>query len=247
MGNEGSKIVEKGTGKVSKGSLDNHLQTASKTGALNLSRRKLEKIPSKLGSLCVNLRMLDLSYNTIVDISMLGALQNLQKLNISNNKISNISCLLKMGKLKALDASHNEIQILPSLASSLRTLNLSYNSIYQVHPELIKQLDTLNLEANQLSLLPPDFHSESLVELNINNNKINKLNADSFVKCGRLKVIRCKNNKLQIDQFTPNFLKNSVVSTIELEGNLFNAKALKEIDGFEEFEARRTNMMMKKD
>ena len=113
MGNEGSK-------KVAKGSLDNHLQTASKTGALNLSRRKLEKIPPKLGQLCQNLRMLDLSFNAVVDISVLGQLANLQKLNISNNKVTDLSHILRLQKLKSLDASYNQIQIVPSIGTNIQ-------------------------------------------------------------------------------------------------------------------------------
>jgi len=247
MGNEGSKINERARGKVSKGSLDNHLETASKTGALNLSRRKLDKIPPKLLTLCTNLRMLDLSYNNLLEISTLSNLKNLQKLNISNNKISDISYLLTITKLKSLDCSHNEIQQIPSLANSMKTLNISYNKVFQLHPEMFKNLDVLNLEANQLSVIPADFESKNLVELNVNNNKIGKLNSDSFVSCGRLKVLRVKNNKLMIDEFGSNFLKNSNVSTIEVDGNLFNEKAMKELDGFDDFEKRRTGMMMKKD
>merc|ERR1712178_491661 len=160
--------------------------------------------------------------------------------NISNNKITDISYLLSLNKLKSLDCSQNDIAILPSLATSVKSLNISYNRMFQIHPEMFKNLDSLNLEANQLSLLPENFESATLVELNVNNNKINKLNSDGFVNCKRLKVLRVKNNKLMIDDCNKrafgNILKNSNISTIEVEGNLFNEKALKELDGYEEFE-----------
>jgi len=240
MGNEGSK-------KVTKGSLDNHLQTASKTGALNLSNRKLENVPQKLTSLCTNLRMLDLSSNHISDISAIGSLQNLQKLNISHNKIQNISYVLALTKLKSLDASHNLIEIIPSIGTNVRQLNLANNKIFQIHSQFIKNLDSLDLQSNVLSQIPEDFQSDTLVEVNFNNNKLNKLNAYVFIRCGRLKVLRVKNNCLEVTEFSSVFLKESKISTIEFEGNRFHEKAFKELDGFDEFDKRRTQMMMKKD
>merc|ERR1712048_807498 len=101
-------------------------------------------------------------------------------------------------------------------------------------------------------MLPENFESATLVELNVNKNNINKLNSDGFVNCKQLKVLRVKKNKLRIDddcnkQAFGNILKNSSISTLEVEGNLFNEKALKELDGYEEFENRRTKMQMKKD
>merc|ERR1711981_440142 len=123
------------------------------------------------------------------------------------------------------------------------------NRIHQVFPEFIANLDTVNLENNCLTTIPEDFASENLVEINLNNNKLVVLNANCFVKekCPRLKVLRLKNNQLTVTEFTEGLLKNSNVSTLEFEGNRFNEKALKELDGYDELCQRFTDMMMKKD
>jgi len=239
MGNEGSK--------TKKGSVDSHIETAAKMGVLNLSNRKLEMVPMKVAQ-CVNLRSLDLSNNLLTDVSALKNLQNLQKLNISNNRLQSISAVLVLKKLQSLDASNNSISMLPSiLGQRLRDLDLSNNRISVLDGQFVTKLDSLNLQNNALSVIPENFHSDSLVQLNCNNNRLTKLNADVFAKCSRLKVLRVANNQLQVFEFTQNFLENSQVSTLEYSNNKFIEKAFKELEGYESYENRRTQMMRKKD
>ena len=67
--------------------LKKHLETASKTGALNLSDMKLKKVHEKILALS-NLRTLDLSKNQLTEIpDQLGAMLGMKQFNVSYNAI----------------------------------------------------------------------------------------------------------------------------------------------------------------
>lgn len=67
--------------------LKKHLETASKTGALNLSDMKLKKLPDKVLQLS-NLRTLDLSKNALAEIpEPLGSMAGMKQFNVAYNSI----------------------------------------------------------------------------------------------------------------------------------------------------------------
>ena len=67
--------------------LKKHLETASKTGALNLSDMKLKKVHDKVLQLS-NLRTLDLSKNALTEIpEPLGSMGGMKQFNVSYNAI----------------------------------------------------------------------------------------------------------------------------------------------------------------
>merc|ERR1712157_27270 len=101
---------------------------------------------------------------------------------------------------------------------------------------------------NSISSIPENLSSSSLIELNLNNNRISNLSASNFVEnCKSLKVLRLKNNQLKITEFSKDFLEKSQVSTLEYEGNLFDGKSFKEMPGYDDLAERMTKLVMKKE
>jgi Leucine-rich repeat (LRR) protein len=86
------------------GTLKKHLETASKTGALNLSDMKLKKVHDKVLQLS-NLRTLDLSKNALTDIpEQLGSMAGMKQFNVSYNDIPQLPLAVWSLPLPALFA-----------------------------------------------------------------------------------------------------------------------------------------------
>jgi len=81
-----------------------------------------------------NLQALDLSSNSISDISMLKNLKNLQDLYLSSNNISDISILKDLKYLQFLDLSSNYISdtSIPQTLENLQFLDLRSNYISDI-------------------------------------------------------------------------------------------------------------------
>ena len=71
----------------------------------------------------------------------------------------------------------------------------------------------------------PEFGLSSLtmIDLNLNDNMIHHLGGDLW-RCQRLRVLRLQNNRLSLNDIPETLLAQSFVSTLMLEGNLFEAK-----------------------
>ena len=65
------------------------------------------------------------------------------------------------------------------------------------------------------------------------NFQISRL-SEAVAECPRLKVLRVEENCLEITALTPKILKDSNISTLALEGNLFEMKKFHNIEGYEE-------------
>lgn len=80
---------------------------------------------------CYHAKTIDLSSNTISDLTPLSGLIDLEELNISENEIGYIDVLSNL--------------------TNLRSLNLSYNTIEDISPLFeLKKLDWVNLEGNRI-------------------------------------------------------------------------------------------------
>jgi internalin A len=89
---------------------------------------------------CIHAATMDLSGNSISDISLLWGLTALEELNLSDNKLEEIDTLSNLRNLKILDLSYNAIRDI----SALYTLNkLEYLVLTgsKVPPEQIKELE----------------------------------------------------------------------------------------------------------
>ena len=70
--------------------LGKHLETAEKTGALNLSGNQLKKLPEKVVQLS-KLRTLDLSKNSLKSVPEgLGAMTQMKHFNLSHNAVQRL-------------------------------------------------------------------------------------------------------------------------------------------------------------
>ncbi len=127
---------------------------------LDLSNQKLDMIPEPVYSI-TNIKSLDLSYNTITDISKIGAFQKLLSLDISHNKIAKIpNSLTSIESLGEINASYNEADKLfddafldPSYGlTNLKRLNLSHNKFKTLPPVItsMPNLTNLNLAGNNI-------------------------------------------------------------------------------------------------
>lgn len=167
---------------------------------------------------CKNLVILDLSDNSINEISSLEEMKNLRKLYLQNNRISEISGLDNL-PLEILNLSCNEISIVSGLdkleyleilildqQNITKNMSLCPNSFENLIS--LKQLSLIQcnlLDIKELSLLQ-DLHG-----LNISNNKIKSIDQLEYV-VSNLKKLK----ELHI-------LKNPISSNIRLFERLIAA------------------------
>lgn len=83
------------------------------------------------------------------------------------------------------------------------------------------------LEITRISQIEklPEFGLSSLtmIDLNLNDNMIHYLGGDLW-RCDRLRILRLQNNSLSLNAIPETLLAQSFVSTLMLEGNLFETK-----------------------
>ena len=128
----------------------------------------------------VNLISLDLSENTIRNISALSACTGLQILDLHSNALIELDALSGLTRLSQLDISYNTIASTAKLSSltELKQLNLSHNAITDISPiGNLTALQSLSLGYNQLSDISPLAACTGLTQLDISNNTIADLSA----------------------------------------------------------------------
>ncbi|XP_034721807.1 leucine-rich repeat-containing protein 57, partial [Etheostoma cragini] len=150
----------------------------------------------------------------------------------------------KLKKLETLSLSGNRIQQLPPTLGqlrALRTLNLSGNQILEFPPGLgtLRHLDLLDLSRNQIRSVPPTVSELQTIELNLNQNQISVLSSE-VSRCPRLKVLRLEENCLELSSVPTSVLSDSQVSLFSVEGNLFEVKNLRDLEGYDKYMERFT-------
>lgn len=91
---------------------------------------------------------------------------------------------------------------------------------------------------NKIRTLPESVSELQVVELNMNKNQVASIPA-SLSRCPRLKVLRLEENCLPLEAITPQLLKESQISLLAVDGNLFDEKQLREAEGYEQVLIRR--------
>lgn len=76
-------------------------------------------------------------------------------------------------------------------------------------------------------------------ELNLNRNRLSSLN-DNLALCPNLKVFRVDENCLEKRAFTEKILKESTLSLITYNGNLFQDSDFQHLPGYEQYQDRFT-------
>ena len=145
----------------------------------------------------------------------------------------------QLKKLEVLIINKNSLKALPAglftSLSHLKTLSLASNQL-TAFPEGLgtsRHLDVVDLSNNKIRSLPESVGDLQAVELNMNKNQLASLPA-SLSRCPRLKVLRLEENCLALDAVNPQLLKESQISLLAVEGNLFDSKQLREADGYDQ-------------
>ncbi|XP_029033836.1 leucine-rich repeat-containing protein 57 [Osmia bicornis bicornis] len=231
--------------------LRQHYETAKKTGTLKLSQRKLDEFPQNLRALAPLLRTLDLSENKFTRIpDDIGNFTLLKQLNISHNKLIALpEALGALIKLEGLNASSNQIKSIPwslSKLTRLKHVNLSDNQITEF-PTMFcgfNLLDVLDLSKNRITMIPDAAAALHVVELNLNQNQVSTI-SEQLAICSRLKTLRLEENCLQLNAIPTKILKDSKISVLSVEGNLFEMKQFAELDGYDNYMERYTAVKKK--
>ncbi|KAM9777809.1 leucine-rich repeat-containing protein 57 [Neosynchiropus ocellatus] len=226
--------------------LKSHLETSQKTGVFQLTGKGLLEFPEELQRLTANLRTVDLSENKIEVLpAYVGNFLQLKSLTLNSNRLSALPPeISKLKKLEVLSLSGNRIQQLPSTLGqlkALRTLCLSGNQITEFPSGLgsLRHLDLLDLSRNQIQSVPAGVSELQAIEINLNQNQISVLSAE-VSRCPRLKVLRVEENCLELSSIPTSILSQSQVSLFSVEGNLFEVKRLRDVEGYDQYQERFT-------
>lgn len=226
--------------------LKSHLETSQKTGVFQLTGKGLQEFPEELQRLTANLRTVDLSSNKIEVLPpAIGNFLQLKSLTLNSNRLTSIPTeISKLKKLETLSLNGNRIQQLPPTLGqlkALRTLNLSGNQISEFPSGLgtLRQLDLLDLSRNKIQNVPAEVSELQTIEINLNQNQISVLSAE-VSHCPRLKVLRLEENCLELSSIPQSILSESQVSLFSVEGNLFEVKRLRDLDGYDKYMERFT-------
>ncbi|KAG5510405.1 hypothetical protein GH5_06603 [Leishmania sp. Ghana 2012 LV757] len=136
----------------------------------------------------LQVRQLDLSYNSLYTITGLEGLTHLTVLNISHNGLRSLSGGLPL-TLRELDASHNSLASLQNAAllplKFLTTLNVSFNDLEDLRgvPNVTAQLTYLDVRSNRLTSLMGIEHCSQLRTLHAEANLLREIADVASIKC----------------------------------------------------------------
>ncbi|XP_018307779.1 internalin-I [Mycetomoellerius zeteki] len=173
------------------------LSTASSLSKFNLSYNHMNNLEKSSENATTKLKVFDVSHNNLVDLNFLDVMPELEYLNLSFNKFTTlpVNSLLYMQHLKILRVNNNQllslsfqnlplsllelytennlINIISFQKSSIHTLNIQNNSIFNIcdNLTLLEELKNLNIRENSLSDFPEVF-LKSLETLDVSFNNL---------------------------------------------------------------------------
>ncbi|KNA25469.1 hypothetical protein SOVF_006510 [Spinacia oleracea] len=215
------------------------------TGIVALRDSKLKTFPDEVLELDRVVRTVDLTHNKIVDVPVeINKLINMQRLILSENLIECLPMNLgKLQSLKVMTLDGNRLSGLPDELGQLvrlEQLSVSRNVLTYLPETLgsLRNLKLLNASNNQLKYLPESIGScFSLEELQANDNSIDDL-PPSICNLVHLKSLSLDNNKVK--EMPATILRDcKVLQSISLHNNPISMDQFEQMEGFQEFEARR--------
>ncbi|XP_026764154.2 leucine-rich repeat-containing protein 57 [Galleria mellonella] len=228
-----------------------HYETASKTGVLQLTDYKLKEVPIEALNLCDMLRNLDLSKNKLAFLSEeISKFKQLKQLNLEANRLDVLpNSLGNLKKLELFNISNNFVSSLPQSFANLINLKhvyLNNNKFKEFPTQLLRlnNLEVVELSNNKITKIPEGMSEFHAMELNLSQNEISIISEDLH-QAPRLKILRLEENCLSLDAIQPSLLRDSKIHTINLDGNLFEAKQLASVEGYNEYTERYTAMKKK--
>ncbi len=146
-----------------------------------------------------NLSSLDLSSNEVGSVKPLENCTDLKYLNLNHNKLSDLKGLEKLIRLVKFECSHNSISELSGISNCtvLEVANLSSNKINDISllSKSAASLKTVFFDDCGVSDMSCLSGASGLLALSFNNNSITSL--DSIKGCTKLKAISGDNNKIK--------------------------------------------------
>lgn len=231
--------------------LRHHVETAEKTGVIQLSETNLRDIPRDLAKISHLLRTLDLSSNRLQQLNdNIATYKNLKILKLSQNKIGYIAAgISQLTKLETLMLDNNVLEALPNefaQLSALKKLDLSHNkfSIFPSQVCRLESLEFLDLSHNEIASIPDEIGQSRASEINLSANKLTKLN-DNLKNCPELKILRVDSNQIGLTSITRPILAESKICLFSTGDNPFTLKQLQERDGYDEYSERYTSTKKK--
>lgn len=228
-----------------------HYENAQKTGVLKISQQRLTEIPSSYMALPNVLRTLDISENRFEILPpVIGNFTLLKHLNLSGNRLTEIPDFIgKLIKLETLNVQDNLLTRLSPELSKLKNLKqalLSHNQLttFPVQFTALRHLDVLDLSRNKITSVPDDVKDLNVTELNLNQNQLTSI-SENIADCKRLKTLRLEENCLQITAIHDRILRDSTISNLTIDGNLFNSKQFTALDGYDTYMERFTAVKKK--
>lgn len=177
----------------------------------DFSKNSLQNLSPNVFAGIAKLEVLDLSQNSINSLSEQAfrpVASSLIQLKLNHNRLSEIDSsqlsqvLSVLVNLKTLILRHNQLALLPDLTglARLEEINLANN-----------QLESLSSDGNRL--LP-----SSISDLNLENNRLKHIKADTFAGLSNLKYLNLESN--QISEIDPQaFSHLTRLSTLNLGKN----------------------------
>ena len=150
--------------------------TLSKLETLNLSSCGLSNISALAGNTA--LVSLDLSENSVSDLSPLSGMELLTDLNLRSNAISSLEALRGLSALVALDISENNISDLSALEScvKLETLHADGNTISSLDVlASMPKLSVLSLSRNVIADISALSACTALTRLEVSENQLSSV------------------------------------------------------------------------
>ena len=170
--------------RIDKGCLLTEEEQQRLSSVTSLKWHNIAKLPNSVRML-ESLKRLEISNNTIRDISALANLTSLVQLDLSNTEVRDLSELLNLTSLSDLalcDTEVSNIDVLSNL-TSLSYLNLSNTKVNDISALTnLTSLSFLNLRNTEVNNIDALTNLTLLQELNLGNTKVNDISALSGLK-----------------------------------------------------------------
>lgn len=205
-------------------SIPDSISKLTRLSKLNLSTNKLSKSLPACFKMLTNLKRLDIRYNRISNVDVLGSLPNLEVVYASKNNISGFSD--KMESLRLLHFDRNPITSLEFeiMLPMLTVLDLSKAKITAIPSEFISKIphiEKLVLDKNHLVTLPSELGGlPKLTHLSLYGNNIQHL-PDTIGQLTSLQYLDLHSNNIESLPSDIWNLKN--LSTLNVSSNILSS------------------------